>query len=413
MLIYLFLIFTFGWCICWLLFSSYQQQTRDSLDERERELLNQEQRLGCNQKHSFISKRQQTKEQQQQRDCEQEAEEEIVFNKSYCLRQLRRRLFQLRRGEKCLLDGLNEFDQSPEAGGCQPETSCTFNETREPIKLETIVNKDGYHSIVSSNCDYLNGECFQDDEDCLPSLLPMSSIDYFDEQVVAGAHQERQDDSCLSLFSLGGGGGDSNSGLDLSNNNNKCQALCETCARNSLMIMSSGMTGCKRSFEHLFEAQTAQVDASSDHHDNRKWWPTCSGGQLTVNMAALEESPELYANSIGELEEDEEDEDQLSYSWPMVELHENPFNCASDELFNSVNPIGVIQLEATEAARSPDDDDDQQRRQQSLAEELLDRSRLLSLQASQVEKRAAIRMVSTSSSVSKLLLLLLLLLSVS
>lgn len=321
MLIYLFFIFTCGWCVCWLLFLNYQQHAKDSLDERARE-----------------------QELKQEHNCSKHQIEHQILDRDHCLRRLRRRLFPFSAAgpeKSCLLDD-HEYDQAPEVG-CQSldlEAAAAFN------KLETVVNEDGDHSLVSVGCDYieLNANCYQDDEPCLP-LLPMNTTDY-DEQV-AGSDQ-------YGLFSLGAA--------------SRCH-LCESCARSSMMLATGlDLSGAPDEMIERDSVVSAAPQARLRLSGHR--W-NCA--RLTVNMAAATEAPELYGPDEG-LDEDEQEDEEFTL-WPIVELHENPLNVG--ELPNPImNASSAEQLE------------------QSQPEELLERSRLLSLQADQVEKRAAIRMVS-------------------
>lgn len=273
MLIYLFFIFTCGWCVCWLIFLNYQQHIKDS---KESASCSSNLRASNSQEH------------------EDEAEGE-------CCAQCR----------------------------CSCSSSSLSSSARQPAQAELIVNERGDHSVLLAGFSQaasqieLNGDLFALDEEC------------------------------GSLF----GGSHTSGGYQLQQQQ---QAAC-------------------------WREPSVEI---------RGWPDGVESGDSAVDFHEVDIDDFVLLNAPSPSRADDSPADSM---WPIAGLHENPMNWL---------PADALRQSAADRERRALSDqiggDGEGESQDSLStagleQSLLERSRLLSLQASQLRNRAAIRMVSSST----------------
>lgn len=285
MLIYLFFIFTCGWCVCWLLFLNYQQYTRDF--EREERL----------------------------RQRRKQIKKQMLANGRESFIKLKRSLTVSKHSQ-----------QSPSDEGQHSRPEAHRN------KL-ACVNSSGKHYIL------LDQQLQQPDEAC--GLLmqeernsdrdDLSENDYLDEDYL--------NDEFLSS------------------------------PLNDELLMADGCQQC------------AECQQQSHSIDMRGW----PDELIDADFDELGGIPRKLVS-----DEDEPEEDL----WPIVRLHENPLNF--------VGPSSPL-VAANSIEDNPRPGESSGGLELNVSEELLlDRSRLLSLQESQRENRAAIRLVSRAGAFAEL-----------
>lgn len=203
---------------------------------------------------------------------------------------------------------------------------------------QVVVDEDGEHSLLV-NSDELDDECGTVDE-----------FSYYLEEYAPAA-----DNSPIDLFSTG-------------EPQSRAVDLCDHCQQQ------------QQSTLNIDAASASHLHLVSDDDGLLRGWPE----DLMSSMPDEDEEEEEGE----EAEDDGEHDDELTL-WPIVELHENPLNSISfgvSDAMRAHNGAGDVSSSSVGVEGLGEEETNIQ---------LTDRSRLLSLQASQQQNRAAIRMVSS------------------
>lgn len=294
MLVYLFFIFTCGWCVCWLLFLNYQQYTKDSeLEERlkRRKRFRRLKLRGLNVVETTTNTMKECLVSSDSKSINRDMMSSVKSSRP--IQQFQQSQFQFETKQEQQVAGDTANGKSSSKLAVVSRLGQKLVHSAEPGDFE--LHCDNRENMINLDVDDFNFDCA--DDDC----------DFEDGEDSAGSDQLDEDERELvdylgEEFPSLSGHGSSSSG-------------CQRCA------------GC---------------------HEQRiemRGWP----------------------EELIELAEPGEDEDEVEQAaWPVAKLYENPLSL-------------VVASTGSEPCGS---------------QELLDRSRLLSLQEQQQENRAAIRMVS-------------------